>query len=428
MTRQPMLTRELIRACESAMVELSDHRSAPVWLHLGAVVQHARACGLIANTNLVAALEELATLNEALADFASFNIPEADARVVQAHWEKHSIVDGDAARRHNSYQLGDLYQALSKEAREARALCQTPYWVSELLLHVAYERAVEEWDEPRIIDPACGTGHILIEALAKKLSEARRNKPQRDAATALDSIAGVDLDPYAANVARYRLLARTCVDPGDGLRDLPVHVAAADSLLADDEPLLARGRYHVVIANPPYITPKEAKAREAIRARYREVCLGKYSLALPFTVLMTELAVEGGYIAQLTTNAWMKREYGRRFVTDFLPRYEIVWVINCAGAYIPGHGTPTCILVHRNLPASGTPATAIFGKRGEPSTPDDPAEGLVWGSIRDAVIEHEAVTRLERRLERDRQIFIEAVLNGLRPLAKVRPDDRQGRG
>ncbi|MFI9585983.1 hypothetical protein ACIHCQ_30020 [Streptomyces sp. NPDC052236] len=48
---------------------------------------------------------------------------------------------------------------------------------------------------------------------------------------------------------------------------------------------------------------------------------GKYSLALPFTALMLDrLAAPGGFVAQLTANSFMKREFGRRYVVDFLPR------------------------------------------------------------------------------------------------------------
>lgn len=399
MSRQPTLARPLVRASEVAMQRLSNRQRAPVWLHAGAVAQHARMMELITATGLDGALDELAALHPTLALFAALDIPDDDARIVEAHWATHALPsDGDGLRAY-SYPLGDLYQTLSSEARSDRALCQTPYWVSELLLHIAYQRAREQWDNPRVIDPACGTGHILVEAFAEKIAHV--GCP----VSALDAICGVDLDPYAAAVTAYRLLARASVERGlVPVSALPIHVASAHSL-----PLLARGQYHCVIANPPYIVPKDAADREAIRERYRVVCLGRYSLALPFTVLMTELAVEGGYIAQLTTNAWMKREYGKRFVTDYLPRFELVWIINAAGAYIPGHGTPTCILVHRNLAATGEPVTTILGKRGEPSTPADPSRGLVWSSIRDAVLEHEADARVVRRGE-------------LRPIVKVRHD------
>jgi SAM-dependent methyltransferase len=421
MNRQPQLPTKLLRACEATMRSLSDPQRAPIWLHLGALVEHARRVELISLelTSLGGGLDAVADLNAELGGLVAFaeGMTEADAQRIARHWQEHEgFFDQGIAALWYGYPLGDLYQALSAEARSDRALCQTPYWVTELLLEVAYRRALETVAAPSVIDPSCGTGHLIVETLAEKLYG--KLAPPRPVAVpldvvcaaALETVTGVDLDPYAAMVARYRLLVMVwplLVEHYDQLvlRLMPLRVGSANSLLAQGEPLLERGQYHVVLANPPYIVPKDAKDRDAIRARYREVCLGKYSLALPFTVLMTELAGPGGYIAQLTTNAWMKREYGAPFVERFLPRYELIWVINSAGAYIPGHGTPTCILVHRNQAPSGRPVPAILGKRGEPKTPENPEQGLVWQSIQRAVYAHEA----RERETRARELIVPAV-------------------
>lgn len=396
LARQPAIERPLLRACEKVAKGLSQQTRAAIWIHLGALVAHARLVGLTAAPELRSALAEVEAIHPALHGLSKFadGMTADEERCIEALWSEQSLPE---ETYWYGYALGDLYQSISSEAREKRALCQTPYWVSELLFEIAYRRAEESWPMPGVIDPSCGTGHLLVEALDRKLA---LSTP----AVALSQVTGVDLDPYAAMIARYRLLVLAVlagVRRGslECLREWPVRVGVADSLL-DKHPLLERGQYHVVIANPPYIVPKEAKQREAIRARYREVCTGKYSLALPFTVLMTELAVEGGYIAQLTTNAWMKREYGKHFVERYLPRYELVWIINSAGAYIPGHGTPTCILVHRNQPASGAAVQTILSKRGEPSTPADPSKGFVWSAIREAVYGFEADERFERAAAR----------------------------
>jgi hypothetical protein len=117
------------------------------------------------------------------------------------------------------------------------------------------------------------------------------------------------------------------------------------------------------------------------------VCHGKYSLALPFHQLFHELLVPGGWCAQLTGNAFMKREFGRPYVERYLPRIDLQWVIDTSGVYLPGHGTPTVILVDRNRPPSSPTVRAIQGVKGEPSKPADPARGLVWMEIQTAVRE-----------------------------------------
>src|SRR4051812_23126390 len=45
--------------------------------------------------------------------------------------------------------------------------------------------------------------------------------------------------------------------------------------------------------------------------------------------------------------------------------------------YIPGHGTPTVILFGRNRRPISDKVRAVLGIRGEPTTPEDPACGLV---------------------------------------------------
>src|SRR5205807_4691685 len=51
------------------------------------------------------------------------------------------------------------------------------------------------------------------------------------------------------------------------------------------------------------------------------------------------------------------------------------------GPTLAGHGTATVILFGRNRrPVAGTIRT-VMGIRGEPTTPDDPAQGLVWTAI-----------------------------------------------
>ncbi|MFD6356625.1 Eco57I restriction-modification methylase domain-containing protein [Nocardia tengchongensis] len=356
-TRQPIVPSPLIKACEHAMRDIGGSRQhAAVLVHAGAVVQHAQAMGLVnPELGLRASLEVLASRHVSLAPLAEVVgvVNSSTEGLITEVWREHQLHDAHTLPW--AYPLGDLYQSLSTEAVKGRALCQTPWWITELLISLSYDEAQYEIDAPTVIDPACGTGHILVEALDRATgphqvvdghSAARPYRRFRpDIASALDRVHGVDIDPWAAAVARYRLVARAWHHlrherSAADLGDLPVHVAAADALLTDpaDEPLLARGRYDIVLANPPYISPQDARAREAIRARYREVCHGKYSLALPFHALMHELLAPGGWCAQLTTNAWMKREFGQKYVENWLPRYDLPWVIDTSGVYIPGHG------------------------------------------------------------------------------------------
>ncbi|NUU20941.1 MAG: DNA methylase [Streptomycetaceae bacterium] len=412
-----------VQTAESLAREIG-RPAAVAWTHVLAVLEHARTLGL---TELPAlegpddtrtAVDVLAGAHPALAAFADPDVTRLGDRAPTAKawsaavdlWRSAPPMDGGIGLD-AGFRLGDAYQEVSEEARKGRALCQTPPWVADLLLKLALEPALDTThegvgpDTARMIDPSCGSGHILLRALDSIRWHAPRGrapKPyvstERRLERALEAVHGVDLDPYAALLARYRMLAYAAgalrVPLGKVPTSWPVQVAAADSLLATDEPLLERGRYDAVVGNPPYITVADAGLRERIRAAYPQVARGKFSLALPFSELMFALAVPGrGRIAQLTTNAWMKREYGKAFTEEFLPQFHIEWIIDTSGCYIPGHGTPTMILVTRACPPQGDTVRAILGKQGEPHVPDDPALGLVWRAIEQAV---------HRRLDHDR--------------------------
>jgi hypothetical protein len=336
--------------------------------------------------------------------------------------------------------LGDLYQDLSEAARKKFALLQTPDFVEEFILDRTLEPAIKEFGLVpeasssghkasvcfKMIDPACGSGHFLLGAFPRLLERWQRYEPGTNirelTQRALDSIHGVDINPFAVAIAKFRLLLvamKGCsirrLDDAPGFR---IHVACGDSLLhgenrtstgqrlwdyaegATDEELythaypgedlqtvrnfLQPGTYHCVVANPPYIVPKDRKLNDWYRKRF-SACHMKYSLAVPFMQQIFQLAIPKGYTGQITANSFMKREFGKKLIEAFFPTIDLTHVIDTSGAYIPGHGTPTTIIFGRNNPYVGSTLRTVLGIRGEPSTPDDPSRGIVWSSIVDFI-------------------------------------------
>lgn len=396
------------------------HQAAVSWVHAGAVLAWTAGHGLLGDVQpsgtaqgIRDGLARLADAHPALTAFTDpavvtlwgKEIPDSEAAAIASLWAVHPL--DDPKWRPHGYLLGNAYQALSEEARKHRALAQTPRYVTSLLLELALRPALDGHGALagfRMVDPSCGTGHILIESLLRIESWTRPGRAGQYVGTparigaALRAVHGVDLDAYAALIARLRLVVMAtamCRARRTNLpTDWPINVVAANALLDRDEPLLARGQYHAVVANPPYVTPKTAAERDAVRAAYPEVCHMKYALSLPFHQLSTELLVPGGWCAQLTANSFMKREFGAPFIEDYLPRFDLRWVIDTSGAYIPGHGTPTVILVHRNQPPVSATVSAVLGKQGEPSAPADPSRGLVWQAIEEGVLRKLAYQRL----------------------------------
>ncbi|SCE85095.1 Methyltransferase domain-containing protein [Micromonospora haikouensis] len=338
--------------------------------------------------------------------------------------------------------LGDLYQHLSEAARKTYALLQTPDFVEEFILDLTLTPALDEFghDVVKVIDPTCGSGHFLLEVfdrLCKAWHAAEPEKdPQEVVRQALLAVHGVDVNPFAVAIARFRLLIAALRAAGFATLAqtkgyvFPLQIATGDSLLRDRQltlfddvdklarfryatedldnypDMLREGRYHVVVGNPPYVTPKDKSLNEVYRESYRDVCSGKYALSVPFAKRFFDLAKRAesdgrgsGYVGQITANSFMKREFGRKLITDYLAsRIDLTHVIDTSGAYIPGHGTPTVIMVGRSRPAKLGADTirTVMGVRGEPEAPTEARNGHVWQAIlrqyRDAGSESEWIS------------------------------------
>jgi hypothetical protein len=325
--------------------------------------------------------------------------------------------------------LGDLYQELSERAKKKYALLQTPVFVEEFILDRTLDLAIDEFglDTVRMIDPTCGSGHFLLGGFARlfRLWMKRESNEIVAAQKALDGVWGVDINPFAVAIARFRLIVAAVQACGiKRLKDASgwtIHLATGDSLLfgsrwsrtgdkvqeqswfATDEGSWAPEiyacedkdalqevlgqQYHAVVGNPPYITVKDKSLNDAYRGRYT-TCHRKYSLAVPFVERFFDLALapedgHSGYVGMITANSFMKREFGKKLIEEFFPHIDLTHVIDTSGMgpTLAGHGTPTAIIFGRNRKPQQDTVRAVFGIRGEPGIPEDLSRGFVWLSI-----------------------------------------------
>lgn len=365
--------------------------------------------------------------------------PSADAlKRLLAFWQaldpatgllRHDFSDPDA----NTRFLGDLYQDLSESARKTFALLQTPEFIESFILDRTLTPALREFGLANVllIDPTCGSGHFLLGTFRRlfDLWIKEGASPREAAIKALAAVHGVDLNPFAIAISRFRLTIEACHRTGiRRLADAPdfhLNLATGDSLLhgrrfselgsgigsqrtfdigddlfrdelkhhyevedAEELHRILGQQYHAVVGNPPYITVKDKALNELYRARYKS-CSGKYALSVPFMERFFDLAVKGdgtpqcpaGFTGQITSNSFMKREFGKKLIEEHLPRWDLTHILDTSGASIPGHGTPTVILFGRNQPPVSGDIRTVLGIRGEPSTPEEPALGLVWQAI-----------------------------------------------
>ena len=366
--------------------------------------------------------------------------PTADAaKALLEFWRKTDpdtgrIVHDFADAEWNTRFLGDLYQDLSEFARKRYALLQTPVFVEQFILDRTLTPAISTFGfkAVRMIDLTCGSGHFLLGGFQRLFRLWQTHEPGENptvlARRALEQVFGVDLNPNVVAIARFRLLVaalRACgVTRIKDAPDFRLNLAAGDSLLhgsrfpkgeshegvqqtfggdelfrdelkhfyeSEDREELHRilgQQYHVVVGNPPYITVTDSALNQAYRNRF-DSCHRKYSLAAPFMERFFDLALTGdgkgqepaGYVGMITANSFMKREFGKKLIEQFIPKWDLTHVIDTSGAHIPGHGTPTVILFGKHQPPVAQTVRTVMGIKGEQTTPTDPANGPVWTAI-----------------------------------------------
>jgi hypothetical protein len=307
------------------------------------------------------------------------------SRALIAFWRHRDADTGAtwsfAEERFEGELMGDLYQELDPVVKDRFALCQTPDFVRTFILDRTLTPAIETFgaDEVRLLDPACGSGHFLIDGLKRLVAATAAKHPDWERAKvvahALDRVVGVDLNDYACALARARLIMTAAELAGvtklaDAARFHP-HVYWADGLeqvekeeqkpttqfdlftKVEEKPraTLTRSdvraalkkvfekKFHAVVANPPFIVEsddaRKAYHREKAGKNQRYVsAYRQYGLGSPFTERCFQLAERAGFVGLITSNNFMKREFGKPLIEKVLAGLDLTR-LDTSQAYIP---------------------------------------------------------------------------------------------
>jgi adenine-specific DNA-methyltransferase len=200
-----------------------------------------------------------------------------------------------------AHSITGLYTTLLPDhQRGSLGAFYTPPALAERLLDMAGEAGVD-WRTARILDPACGGGAFLLPA-AKRLIEALG-----DCAPALvlkqigTRLLGLELDPYAADLAQTALeILLTDLSRRAG-KPIPKLVRIVDTL--EETP---KADFDLVIGNPPYgrvgLTPEQ-------RQRFARSLYGHANLYGVFTDIALRWTRPGGLIAYLTPTSFLAGQY-----------------------------------------------------------------------------------------------------------------------
>lgn len=123
----------------------------------------------------------------------------------------------------------EIYQNIvNKATRHGTGETYTPEWLAEVTLMEAQNALGKRSTIPTILDPSCGSGTFLTNAISflKELLSKNKIKPNKILEIILKSVVGIDLNPLAVIIARanYVLTLGNLMNVGKRIT-IPVYVA-----------------------------------------------------------------------------------------------------------------------------------------------------------------------------------------------------------
>lgn len=200
----------------------------------------------------------------------------------------------------------------------------------------------------KVIDPACGSGAFLIAAydyLKKELDEINdriadlkgRTQELFDGDEMYDAsleneylikcLYGVDLNPESVEISKLSLWLRT-LTKDKPLTNLDDNIKSGNSITEFDfqeefSEVFAKGGFDVVIGNPPYVRQESLKDIKSILEEKYATYIGTADLYCYFYELGIRLLKTGGVLGYITSNKWLRINYGKN-IRKMLNEYYII--------------------------------------------------------------------------------------------------------
>ena len=208
----------------------------------------------------------------------------------------------------------------------------------------------------KFFDPCCGCGNILIYAFDVFMHIYREmGYSDADAARSIieNNLYGADIDPYAAGIASFCLMAKAhmyCKDvfaTGTASHIEIISNGGIGSLSASDDPRSVTSmKFDVVCTNPPYLARMSKELKEYTKKHFKD-----YSKDL-FTAFMyrgLEYCKDGGYMAYMTPNVWMFLSSHKEIRQYILKNKHICTMAELEkGSYFSSASVDICAFVIQN--------------------------------------------------------------------------------
>lgn len=204
------------------------------------------------------------------------------------------------------------------DRQKADGATYTPSALAEFVAHQMLRVALPQHGTIRVLDPAVGDG-ALLNALINLLPKGVQDRL---------IVIGYDTDPKAVRVAEERLKEAF---PNLSIRleqknflDYVLNLQGCGDLFSASE---VHERFHLVIANPPYVRTQILGAQQAQQIAQRFKLTGRVDLYYPFLLGISEVLEVNGVAGVITSNRFMTTKSGQPVRRELLSRFRIshVW-------------------------------------------------------------------------------------------------------
>ena len=221
-----------------------------------------------------------------------------------------------------------------------------------------------------ICDPACGSGAFLNQALDFLITEHHyidelQAKLFGDALVLSDveksilenNLYGVDLNEESVEIAKLSLWLRTA-QPNRKLNDLNNNIKCGNSLIDDltiaegkafnwqtsFPKIFDKGGFDVIIGNPPYVSHDRIDNKEYLKKKY--ISYSPFGdLYIFFYELSLNIINQNGISSLITSNSFLKAEYGKPLRKLIIKETNIEQVINIENTQIFSDATVNTVIL-----------------------------------------------------------------------------------